>query len=123
MNNKSIISVQKFQHFLHNDDGLMNFTSGFERVDSQYLLVYYYFINGAILAAKEKVLKWTCHFGSKEFKMEVAPNEAIDIDTYYDYVIAKAYYQAIAPTLKARVALSFGISAFCLSRNEVLVCA
>ena len=95
----SLISVQKYQHFLLDENGPMNFAPGLKHVYSQDLPVYYYFTNGIILSERKNVLKWMYHFGPKVFKMEVAQNEAIDIDTYYDYIIAKAFYQA-ADTLR-----------------------
>lgn len=88
----SLITVQKFQHFLLNEKGPMNFSTGLNHVNSQDLPVYHYFTNGIILAPKENVFKWKYHFGPKVYRMEVEQNEAVDIDTYWDYVIAKAFY-------------------------------
>lgn len=89
----SLITVQKYQHFLLNDKGPMNFSMGLKHVNSQDLPKYFYFTNGIILSPKKSVQNWKYHFGPNVYKMEVEQNEAIDIDTYYDYVIAKAFYK------------------------------
>lgn len=89
----SLITVQKYQHFLLDENGPMNFSAGLKHVNSQDLPVYYYFTNGIILSPKESVVKWKYHFGPDVFRMEINQNEAIDIDTYWDYIIAKAFYQ------------------------------
>lgn len=87
----SLITVQKYQHFLLDREGPMNFSRGLKHVNSQDLPVYYYFTNGIILAPRENVLEWKYHFGPNVYRMEVSQDEAIDIDTYWDYVCAKAF--------------------------------
>lgn len=89
----SLITVQKYQHFLLDENGPMNFRRGISHVNSQDLPVYHYFTNGIILVPRENVRKWKYHFGPQVYRMEIAQNESIDIDTYYDYVIAKAFYE------------------------------
>lgn len=89
----SLITVQRYQHFLLDEKGPMNFRTGINHVNSQDLPVYHYFTNGIILAPCESVKKWKYHFGPKVYRMEIAQNESIDIDTYYDYIIAKAFYE------------------------------
>lgn len=88
----SLITVMKYQHFLLDENGPMNFSRGLEHKNSQDLPVYYYFTNGIILSKREDVLKWHYHFGPNVYKMEVSQMESIDIDTYEDYIIAKAFY-------------------------------
>lgn len=89
----SLITVQTYQHFLLNEKGPINFSRGLKHVNSQDLPKYYYFTNGIILSPKENVKKWKYHFGPKVYMLEIAQNEAIDIDTYWDYIIAKAFYE------------------------------
>jgi len=88
----SLITVQPYQHFLLDNKGPMNFERGLKHVNSQDLPKYYYFTNGIILSPKENVKEWKYHFGPNAFRMEIEQNQAIDIDTYWDYVIAKAIY-------------------------------
>lgn len=88
----SLISVYKYQHFLLDNNGPMNFCRGLKHVNSQELPVYYNFTCGIILSAKENIREWKYHFGPNVYKMEVSQEEAIDIDTYWDYIAAKAYY-------------------------------
>ncbi len=89
----SLITVQKYQHFLLDNNGPMNFKRGLNHVNSQDLPIYYYFTNGIVLSPKESVWNWKYHFGPNVYKLEVEQNEAVDIDTYYDYVTARAYYE------------------------------
>lgn len=88
----SLITVMKYQHFLLDEKGPMNFARGLKHVNSQDLPVYYMFTNGIILSPKKSVNEWAYHFGPKVYKMEISQKEAIDIDTYYDYLIAQAFF-------------------------------
>lgn len=89
----SLITVQSFQHFLLDESGPMNFQPGLKHVNSQELPKYHYFTNGIILSPKDSVKAWHYHFGPRVYRMEIQQNEAIDIDTYWDYICAKAYYE------------------------------
>lgn len=89
----SLITVYKFQHFLLDEKGPMNFTRGLKHVNSQDLPSYDCFTNGIILAPKTNVLLWKYHFGPNVYRLGVSQDEAIDIDTYWDYVSAKAFYE------------------------------
>ena len=86
----SLITTMKFQHFLLDENGPMNFKSGKQHCNSQDLPIYHLFTNGIILAPKENVKKWHYHFGPKAYRMPVNQKQAIDIDTKYDYEIALA---------------------------------
>lgn len=89
----SLITVMNYQHFLLNEKGPMNFEMGLAHKNSEDLPIYHYFTNGIIIVPKENVLKWKYHFGPNVYRMKVSQKEAIDIDTYYDYICAKAMYQ------------------------------
>lgn len=88
----SLITVQKYQHFLLDEHGPMNFRRGLGHKNSQELPAYDFFTNGIILAPKKSVQEWNYHFGPKVYRMEVSQREAVDIDTYWDYITAKAFW-------------------------------
>ncbi|HAP22257.1 MAG TPA: acylneuraminate cytidylyltransferase [Lachnospiraceae bacterium] len=90
----SLISVYKYQHFLLDDNGPINFSRGLNHVNSQNLPAYYNFTCGIVISPKEHIKQWKYHFGPNVYKMEVSQEEAIDIDTYWDYLAAQAFYQA-----------------------------
>ncbi|MDO4189797.1 MAG: acylneuraminate cytidylyltransferase family protein [Lachnospiraceae bacterium] len=92
----SLITVLPYQHFLLDEHGPMNFSRGLKHVNSQDLPRYYNFTNGIILSEKKNVQVWKYHFGPNVYKLEVSQPEAIDIDTYWDYVIAKAFYDELS---------------------------
>lgn len=104
----SLISVYKYQHFLLDDNGPMNFSRGLKHVNSQNLPIYYNFTCGIVMSPRESVIKWKYHFGPDVYKMEVAQEEAIDIDTYWDYVAAKAYYEEMLGTKNGMISDNFG---------------
>lgn len=91
----SLITVQKFKHFLMDEKGPMNFSRGLKHVNSQELPNYYLFTNGIVLAPKVSVKEWKYHFGPQVYKLEVTQNEAVDIDTEWDYECAKAFWKRL----------------------------
>lgn len=88
----SLITVQKYQHFLLDQNGPMNFSRGLNHKNSQDLPVLYKFTCGIIMSPIASVREWYYHFGPHPYMLEVSSEEAIDIDTAYDYICAKAAY-------------------------------
>jgi N-acylneuraminate cytidylyltransferase len=88
----SLITVQKYQHYLFDENGPLNFELGLNHKNSEYLPVYHFFTNGINIAPKQSMKKWKYNFGTKAYRLEVDKRAAIDIDDIYDYEIAKALY-------------------------------
>ncbi len=91
----SIITVTSFQHYLMDDNGPLNYDlpyTGSMHLNSQNLPKWDAFTNGILIAPTEKVKVWRYNYGPKAFRLEVSQDVAIDIDTYFDYLAAVAWY-------------------------------
>lgn len=86
----SLITLQPLHSFYFDKDGPLNFKTGLEHKNSEFLEPIYHFTNGINIAPKEKIAEWHYNFGSNPYKLMVDKREAIDIDDVYDYVCAKA---------------------------------
>lgn len=89
----SLLSVYRYQHYLFNEHGPMNFNPWENHLNSQDLPALYYMTSGIFVAPRLKISEWGFQFGPNAYRMEVAQEEAIDIDTWWDYVCAKAYWE------------------------------
>jgi N-acylneuraminate cytidylyltransferase len=88
----SLITVLKFQTYLLDEKGPMNFEIGLNHKNSEYLPIYHIFTNGINIAPKHKMKEWRYNWGPKAYRMEVDKKVSIDIDDKYDYEIAKALF-------------------------------
>lgn len=89
----SLVAVLPFQHFLLDEQGPYNFQRGVAHVNSQDLSKLYLFTNGVIIARRSDMVKWQYHFGPQPYYFEVNQVEALDIDTEWDYLTAKAIWE------------------------------
>lgn len=89
----SLITVHRFQHFLMDGNGPLNFHRGKRHKNSQDLPSLFLFTNGVILAPRKSVCEWKYHFGINPFYLEVTKDVAVDIDDIYDYECALAFYK------------------------------
>ena len=96
----SLITVTPFKHYLLDENGPMNYSLGNNHVNSQFLPNIYVFTNGVLLAPIQDVKIWRYNYGDNPFRMEIGQAEAIDIDTYFDYLSARAWYDEIEDTEK-----------------------
>ncbi|MDR0645032.1 MAG: hypothetical protein LBG05_09075 [Treponema sp.] len=88
----SLITVHRFQHFLLDGNGPLNFHRGKGHKNSQDLPPLFLFTNGIILAPRKNMYEWKYHFGINPFYLEVTKDAAIDIDDIYDYECALTFY-------------------------------
>lgn len=84
----SLVTVCKFQHYLMDEKGPMNFSRGRHHPNSQNLPRLYLFTNGIQITPREKYKEWGDRIGENPYLMEVTKTEAIDIDDIYDYAQA-----------------------------------
>ncbi|WP_261518262.1 acylneuraminate cytidylyltransferase family protein [Campylobacter lanienae] len=92
----SLITVYKFQHYLLDKKGPLNFVRGLGHVNSQDLPSYDYFTNGIILSPVKSVKKWNYHYGPNPYRMYLTQIESIDIDTEFDYYCALTGYKLLS---------------------------
>jgi CMP-N-acetylneuraminic acid synthetase len=90
----SVITVCKYQHYLFNEDGPLNFGYGSNHKNSDQLPILHLFTNGVIIAPIESVKIWRYNYGPRAYKMEIDQQESIDIDTFWDYICAKSWHEA-----------------------------
>lgn len=89
----SLITVTEFKHYLLDSNGPLNYGYGLQHKNSQELPNLHLFTNGALLAPIDKVKEWHYNYGKNPYRMIISQKESIDIDTYYDYLAAKAWYE------------------------------
>lgn len=89
----SLITLEPKQTFFMDKNGPLNFKTGLEHKNSEFLEPIYHFTNGINIAPKEKIAEWHYNYGPNPYKLLVNKREAIDIDDIYDYVCALAMYK------------------------------
>lgn len=89
----SLITLQPMQSFFMDKNGPLNFKTGLEHKNSEFLEPIYHFTNGINLAPKAKIAEWHYNYGPNPYKLMVNKREAADIDDIYDYMCALAMYK------------------------------
>lgn len=89
----SLITVMEYHHYLL-DQNMKPYTFkwGPEHKNSQDLDKLYFFTDGIQLAPKVSMLKWRYYFGKKPYGMEVDLKTSTDIDTIFDYLLARMQF-------------------------------
>jgi N-acylneuraminate cytidylyltransferase len=93
----SLITVQKYQHYLLDENGPLNFEMGLKHKNSEHLPVLHFFTNGINIAPKESMKKWRYNFGPKAYRLEISKKEAVDIDDIYDLECARVWLNFTLP--------------------------
>ncbi len=88
----SLITLNPMQSFYLDKNGPINFETGLNHKNSEYLDPIYHFTNGINIAPKRQIAKWHYNYGPNPYKLMVNKREAIDIDDIYDYVQALAMH-------------------------------
>lgn len=89
----SLITVYNFQHYLMNENGPLNYQRGEGHKNSDQLDILHLFTNGILICSKENLVKWGYNYGDNPYRMVVNQEKSIDIDTKWDYLIAKAWIE------------------------------
>ena len=89
----SLITLEAKQTFFMDKNGPLNFKTGLEHKNSEFLEPIYHFTNGINIAPKAKIAQWHYNYGPNPYKMMVNKREAADIDDIFDYVCALAMYK------------------------------
>lgn len=90
----SLITVLPCQSYYMDEKGPINFKTGLEHKNSEFLQPIYHFTNGINLAPKAKIAEWHYNYGPNPYRLKVNKREAVDIDDIYDYECAKALLNA-----------------------------
>lgn len=89
----SLVTLHPMQSFYLDKNGPINFETGLNHKNSEFLEPIYHFTNGINLAPKAKIAEWHYNYGPNPYKLMVNKREAADIDDIYDYVCALAMYK------------------------------
>lgn len=90
----SLLSVHKFKHYLLDQKGPLNFKAGIQHVNSQDLPSLYSLTAGIFIAPTKDVHEWGYQYGPDAYYLEISQEEAIDIDTVWDYISACSFWEA-----------------------------
>jgi len=88
----SLITVQRLQRFLLDNNGPLNFRTRIDYKDVNELPDLFIFTNGIVIAPRMDMIKWRYNWGVMPFKLEIDKKTAIDICDAYDYEYAKLVY-------------------------------
>lgn len=89
----SLITLEAKQTFFMDKNGPLNFKTGLDHKNSEYLEPLYHFTNGINIAPKAGIAQWHYNYGPNPYKLMVSKREAADIDDIFDYVCALAMYK------------------------------
>lgn len=90
----SLTTVENFKHFLMEKNGRpYNFNPDAAVTNSQQLPEMYKWTCGCSIISRELAKKFKFIFGKKPYCYEVSQYQGIDIDTRFDYLVAKAMYK------------------------------
>lgn len=89
----SLITLEPKQTFFMDKNGPLNFETGLNHKNSEFLEPIYHFTNGINIAPKKRIAEWHYNYGPNPYKLMVNKREAADIDDIYDYVCALAMYK------------------------------
>lgn len=86
----SLITVLPCRSYYMDENGPINFKTGLEHKNSEYLKPIYHFTNGINICPRKKLKEWHYNYGPNPYRLLVNKREAADIDDLYDYVQAVA---------------------------------
>ena len=97
--NDCLVAVEPFKKYLWNDNGPVNYMLGTAHVLSQDL-PQMYFVFGASIAPRVKMIDWHHHIGPHPYKYSLPKISCVDIDDALDMEIAKAWYPLLGTYIK-----------------------
>ena len=86
----SLITLQPLQSFYFDKNGPINFETGLNHKNSEFLDPIYHFTNGINIAPRAKIAEWHYNYGPNPYQLMVNKREAVDIDDICDYMCALA---------------------------------
>ena len=89
----SLTTILPFKHPLFDEKGPFNFNPALDITNTQDLCRLDLWTVGCSIISKDVALKHGFYFGLTPYRMEVTPYQAIDIDTPFDYEVAKAMWE------------------------------
>ena len=87
----SLVSFEKFKHFLWDDNGPLNYSIGSNFVSSKELPNLYVKTCGISIAPRKKMIEWKFDHGTNPYKYILDKRSSIDIDDVYDLACARAW--------------------------------
>lgn len=87
----SLVSVQKLQRYLMDENGALNFRTGNCLKSVDQLPKLFIFTNGISIAPRESMIRWKYTSGDMPYMMVLDKRESIDICDEFDYECAKRF--------------------------------
>jgi CMP-N-acetylneuraminic acid synthetase len=88
----SLTTVLPFQHFLLDENGPFNFNPDLGITNSQDVSLFDLYTVGCSIISRKLALEKGFLFGALPYRFVVTPYQAIDIDTAFDYEVARAMW-------------------------------
>jgi len=87
----SLVTFEKFQHFLWDENGPVNYSAGSQFGGSKELKPLYKKTCGISIAPRNDIIKWKFDHGTNPYMYIIDKRSAVDIDDIYDLVCARAW--------------------------------
>jgi len=84
----SLITTNKIKRFLLDDNGPLNFRFRIEERNAAELPVLHEFVNGIVIAPREKMIEWRYNWGYLPYKLQLPPHKIVDICNADEYRFA-----------------------------------
>lgn len=93
----SLVSMEKFQRFLWDDNGPMNYELGIKHVPSQQLKPLYFCTYGVLVAPRLKMIEWRYFHGTNPYRFILDKRTSVDVDDGLDLACANAWLEMEEP--------------------------
>jgi CMP-N-acetylneuraminic acid synthetase len=90
----SLISVERIQRFLLDDNGPLNFRFKPALRSSNKLPILYHYVNAISIAPAESMSIWGYNWGPNPYRFVLPPSKSIDICTLLDYKLALSIHDS-----------------------------
>lgn len=87
----SLISMERFQRYLWDDNGPVNYELGLNHVPSQQLPPLYFVTDGILIAPRVKMIEWNYFHGVNPYRFILAKRNSVDVDDALDLACAEVW--------------------------------
>lgn len=87
----SLVTFEVFKHFLWDDNGPINYSTGIGFGGTKALVELYKKTCGISIAPRNKMIEWRFDHGENPYKYILDKRSSVDIDDIYDLVCARAW--------------------------------
>lgn len=88
----SLVSMERFQRYLWDNNGPVNYELGLGHVPSQQLPPLYFVTDGILIAPREKMIEWNYFHGRNPYRFILDKRTSVDVDDALDLACAQAWW-------------------------------